>query len=272
MARYAVGDLQGCLDSLQALLERLAFDPRSDTLWCVGDLVNRGPKSLEVLRFIRSLGDSARVVLGNHDLYLLMVAAGWRKRGKDDTLQAILDAPDADEVLDWVAAQPLMQVDGRHAMVHAGLLPQWTIGQAQALAQEVSEHLRGPGRTAFLADLAGNEPARWRDDLSGQARLRCIVNAMTRMRFCTPDGLMEFKHKGPPTRAPEGCLPWYAVPGRQWGTHTVVTGHWSALGLRIADDAVSLDTGCQWGGRLTAWCLDDGRLIQVEARETGARD
>lgn len=270
MARYVVGDIQGCFDSLQALLGLVRFDPSVDTLWCVGDLVNRGPKSLEVLRFVRALGDRARIVLGNHDLYLLMVSAGFRKRGKDDTLQPILDAPDAQTLLDWVARQPLMQVEGRFAMVHAGLLPQWDVPMAVRLADEVSQALAGPARETFLARLAGNEPAHWDDELSGQDRLRCIVNAMTRMRFCSPAGEMEFRHKGAPANAPAGTMPWFAVPGRRQGPYTLLTGHWSALGLRVTDAVVSLDTGCLWGGHLTAYRLEDGKIFQVRSREAKA--
>lgn len=268
MARYVVGDIQGCLDSLHALLHRVRFDPESDVLWCVGDLVNRGPKSLEVLRFVRGLGDRVRVVLGNHDLYLLMVQAGFRKRGKDDTLQPILDAPDADTLLDWVACRPLMHVEDGFAMVHAGILPQWDVPKAKDLADEVSQVLRGAGRNAFLAALAGNLPARWDDSLNGQGRLRCIVNAMTRMRFCSADGEMEFRHKGAPDNAPEGTMPWFDVPGRLHGPFTLLTGHWSALGLRVTDQIVSLDTGCLWGGHLTAYRLEDGAIFQVPSQET----
>lgn len=262
-----IGDVQGCHDSLLALVKKIRFRRGRDQLWFVGDIVNRGPRSLDTLRAIRGLGEAATVVLGNHDLYLLMVAAGWRKRGKDDTLQPILDAPDADELLDWLAARPLMHVAGRFAMVHAGLLPQWTIPQARALASEVEAVLQGPGRQAFLADLAGNEPAAWSDALKGQDRLRCIVNAMTRMRFCSPDGQMEFKHKGPPGNAPEGALPWFAIPGRARDSHTVLAGHWSALGLHQVPGFVGLDTGCLWGGKLTAYRLEDGKVFQVNAVE-----
>jgi len=267
VARYVVGDIQGCFDSLEALLDQVRFDPGNDVLWCVGDLVNRGPKSLEVLRFVRGLGDRARVVLGNHDLYLLMVSAGFRKRGKDDTLQAVLDAPDAAELLDWVAAQPLMHVEGAFAMVHAGLLPQWDVPKAHRLADEVSAVLKSAHRDVFLSQLAGNTPARWDEALTGQPRWRCIVNAMTRMRFCTPSGEMEFKHKGPPDKAPVGAMPWFEAPARQQGAYTLFTGHWSALGLRVTDAVVSLDTGCLWGGHLTAYRLEDGAIIQVPSRE-----
>jgi len=272
VARYVVGDIQGCFDSLVRLLERAKFDARRDELWCVGDLVNRGPKSLEVLRFVMGLGTRAKVVLGNHDLYLLMVSAGFRKRGKDDTVQAILDAPDASVLLDWMASQPLMHVDGNAAMVHAGLLPQWDVRKAHQLANEVGQTLKSEERDDFLANLAGNSPTRWDDALTGQDRLRCIVNAMTRMRFCTPDGEMEFRHKGPPSKAPVGALPWFEVPGRQHGPYTLFTGHWSALGLRVTPAVVSLDTGCLWGGALTAWCLETAQLYQVPSAESSHPD
>ena len=268
MATYAIGDVQGCYESLQALLERIAFSSRRDHLWLVGDLVNRGPRSLDVLRAIRDLGDAATAVLGNHDLALLMVAAGWRKRGKDDTVQPILDARDADALLEWLATRPLMHVEGGFAMVHAGLLPQWSIAQARALASEVEAALASAARKDFLADLAGNKPARWSDDLRGQDRLRCIVNAMTRMRFCTPDGRMEFKHKGRPSEGPPDCVPWFDAPRSRKAGTTVLAGHWSALGLHRQPGFVGLDTGCVWGGRLTAYRLDDGAVFQVPSRET----
>ena len=267
MARYVVGDVQGCFDSLTALLEKIGFDPQNDRLWLVGDLVNRGPKSLEVLRFVRSLGDAATAVLGNHDLYLLMVAAGWRKRGKDDTLQAVVDAPDADALLGWLASCPLMHVEDGFAMVHAGLLPQWSVAEARALAGEVEAMLRSPGRDAFLAELAGNAPAQWSEDLTGHDRLRCIVNAMTRMRFCSYEGVIEFRYKGPPEGAPLGCVPWFEVPHRRPDDTTVLVGHWSALGLRIRPGLVALDSGCVWGGALTAYRLEDGALFQVQSSE-----
>jgi len=271
MARYVVGDIQGCFDSLSALLERVDFSPEADELWCVGDLVNRGPKSLETLRFIRALGQRAHIVLGNHDLYLLMVAAGFRKRGKDDTLQPVLDAPDADGLLEWLAAQPLVHVDGAHAMVHAGLLPQWDVPKAKALSDEVSAVLCSPERNRFLADLAGNSPAQWDDALRGQDRLRCIVNAMTRMRFCGADGKMEFRYKGTPEDAPSGAIPWFELPGRRHGPYLLMMGHWSALGLRQMAGVISLDTGCVWGDRLTAYRLEDGRIFQVRAKEAVPR-
>lgn len=264
MATYAVGDIQGCYDALQQLLEHCAFDPARDRLWLVGDLVNRGPKSLETLRLIKSLGDAALTVLGNHDLYLLMVAEdAARYRGHDDTLQAILEAPDRDELLAWLRRQPLCHTEGVYCLVHAGLLPQWTAAQARALAREVEQALQGPDYRAFIDQLWGNEPAAWSDDLRGWPRLRVIVNAMTRMRFCTPAGVMDFHAKGETTQAPAGHLPWFEVAGRAHAGSVLVTGHWSALGLKITDNLLALDSGCLWGGHLTALRLEDRRVFQV---------
>ena len=265
MATYAIGDVQGCYDSLQRLLERCTFDPAKDRLWMVGDLVNRGPRSLETLRFFRSLGDSALTVLGNHDLYLLMVAEGGaQKRGKDDTIQDILDAPDRDELLDWLRHQPLCHTEGEYCLVHAGLLPQWTTEQARDLAREVEAALLGPQYHEFIQNLWGSEPAGWSDDLTGWERLRVIVNAMTRMRFCTPEGVMEFKTKGKTKNAPPGHLPWFDAPGRKSAEKVLVTGHWSALGLRITSNLLQLDSGCLWGGHLTAVRLEDRQVFQVD--------
>ena len=272
MATYAIGDIQGCYDSLQALLARCAFDPATDRLWLVGDLVNRGPQSLTTLRFIRSLGDAAVTVLGNHDLYLLMVAEGGAKfRGKDDTLQEILDAPDCDELLDWLRHQPLCYTDGEYCMVHAGLLPQWTASRARELSCEVESALQGPNFREFILNLWGSEPAGWSDDLAGWPRLRVIVNAMTRMRFCTLDGIMEFKVKGQLANAPAGHLPWFDLPDRQSRDAVLVTGHWSALGLKVEPNFLALDSGCLWGGHLTAVRLEDRAVFQVPCSPTEAR-
>lgn len=264
MATFAIGDIQGCYDSLCRLLERCAFNPATDRLWLVGDLVNRGPKSLETLRLLKSLGNSALTVLGNHDLYLLMVAEGGAKfRGKDDTLQAIFDAPDCGELLDWLRHQPLCHTEGDYCLVHAGLLPQWTTQQARELAREVECALQGPQYHEFVTNLWGSEPAGWSDDLRGWQRLRVIVNAMTRMRFCTPDGIMEFKTKGELVKAPAGHLPWFEVPGRKSADQVIVAGHWSALGLKLTPNLLALDTGCLWGGQLSALRLEDRQLFQV---------
>lgn len=264
MATYAIGDIQGCYDALCRLLEKCSFDARRDRLWLVGDLVNRGPRSLETLRLIKSLGPAAVPVLGNHDLYLLMVAAGGAKfRGKDDTLQAVLDAPDADELLDWLRQQPLCFVEDGFCMVHAGLLPQWTTGQARALASEVEHALQGPDHVEFLRNLWGSQPAAWSEELTGWSRLRVIVNAMTRMRFCTPEGVMEFHSTGEVANAPAGHVPWFEAPHRHSADTVLVTGHWSALGLKITPNLLALDSGCLWGGELSAVRLEDRALFQV---------
>lgn len=268
MATYAIGDIQGCYDSLVSLLDHCAFDPARDRLWLVGDLVNRGPKSLETLRLIKSLGSAALTVLGNHDLYLLMVAEGGAKfRGKDDTLQSVLDAPDAAELLDWLRHQPLCHTEGDFCLVHAGLLPQWTITRARELSLEVEAALQGPDYREFILNLWGSDPAGWSDDLSGWARLRVIVNAMTRMRFCTREGIMEFKVKGKLANAPAGHLPWFDLPGRKSAGAVLVTGHWSALGLKVTPNLLALDSGCLWGGHLTALRLEDRKVFQVNCSD-----
>ena len=259
MATYAIGDVQGCYDELRALLARVDFVSQRDRLWFVGDLVNRGPKSLEVLRFVRSLGDRAVVVLGNHDLHLVCLAEGQARARDDDTLGAVLAAPDARELVDWLRTRPLMHVEGRHAMVHAGLLPQWTLDKAVSLAGEVEAALRSSNYRDFLAALYGSKPVRWDDALEGWDRLRVIVNAMTRMRFCSPEGVMDFHIKS--DKAPAGFLPWFeARPPRD--EPMIVCGHWSALGLRLTPRVSALDAGCVWGGSLVALRLDDGELVQ----------
>ncbi|MDR0776369.1 MAG: symmetrical bis(5'-nucleosyl)-tetraphosphatase [Azonexus sp.] len=269
MATYAIGDIQGCYDTLRRLLDRCAFDPAVDRLWLVGDLVNRGPKSLETLRLVRSLGDAALTVLGNHDLYLLMVAEGGAKfRAKDDTLQPVLDAPDAGELLDWLRHQPLCHTEDEYCLVHAGLLPQWTAARASELAREVEAMLQGKQFRDFILNLWGSEPAAWSDELSGWPRLRVIVNAMTRLRFCTPAGVMEFKAKGKLSNAPAGHFPWFDLPGRRSADAVLVTGHWSALGLMVSPHLLALDSGCLWGGHLTAIRLEDRRLFQVDCSPT----
>lgn len=271
MATYAIGDIQGCFDSFSRLLERCAFDPAKDRLWLVGDLVNRGPRSLETLRFVRSLGSSAITVLGNHDLSLLMASEGFGKRGKGDTFEEVLEAPDRDELLDWLRHQPLCYVEGNYCLVHAGLLPQWTIREARVLAAEVEAALIRRDWREFMAHLWGSEPASWRDDLTGWARLRVIVNAMTRMRFCSPQGVMDFRVKGEVTKAPEGYVPWFDVPGRRSADSVLVTGHWSALGLKILPNLLAIDSGCLWGGALTAIRLEDRAVFQVDCSKEEIR-
>jgi len=259
MATYAIGDVQGCYDELQALLERVGFNREHDKLWFVGDLVNRGPKSLEVLRFIRELGDRAVVVLGNHDLHLLTQHEGFERKRKDDTFEDVLGAPDARELVDWLRARPMMHVEGNWAMVHAGLLPQWTIQGGLSLAKEVEAALRGPSYRDFLASMYGSKPERWDDALTGWDRLRVIVNAMTRMRFCTREGAMEFRTRG--AMPPPGYFSWYET--RSAAEAMIVFGHWSQLGLKLTERVAGLDTGCVWGGALSALRLEDRWLAQV---------
>jgi len=265
MAIYAVGDIQGCYSVLQRLLERIAFDPATDRLWAVGDLVNRGPESVQTLRFLSDLGDAATVVLGNHDLYLLMVAAGHKRLDDDDTLFQVLEAPDCDALLAWVASRPLMHVEGDYAMLHAGLLPGWTVGRALELATEVRAVLTGPDAKLLLLHLSGNQPDSWSESLAGWDRCRVVVNALTRMRFCTADGRMALRAKGPPAQAPADTMPWFMVPDRFSRTHTIVCGHWSALGFYRMPGLIALDSGCVWGGKLTAVRLEDGQVFQVQA-------
>ena len=263
MALYAIGDLQGCLDPLERLVEAIAFDPQRDRLWFVGDLVNRGPDSLGCLRFVKSLGASAVTVLGNHDLHLLCVAAGVEKSRHRDTLDGILAAADRDELVDWLRCRALLHVEGAFAMVHAGLIPQWSVVKARSLAGEVECRLQGPQWRRFLARLYGNEPARWDDSLAGDDRLRAIVNAMTRLRVCTPEGDMDLAFRGEPGEKHSHRIAWFDMPARASATHTIVCGHWSALGLHVGHGVLSLDSGCVWGRALTAVRLGDRRLWQV---------
>ncbi len=272
MAIYAIGDVQGCYDALQRLLDIVKFEPPRDTLWLVGDLVNRGPQSLETLRFVKNLGSAAITVLGNHDLHLLVVAAGYSKKQHGDTLEDILHAPDRDELLHWLRQQKLMHASDGYAMVHAGLLPQWSIAQAAMLAHEVEKVMRAGGHDDLMRDMYGNEPRAWREDLKGYDRLRVIINAMTRMRLCTADGEMEFRHKLAPVAGtmPEGYMPWYDAPERASADTPVIFGHWASLGTLLRPDVIGLDSGCVWGRKLSALRLDDRRTFQCGC--TGLRN
>jgi bis(5'-nucleosyl)-tetraphosphatase (symmetrical) len=266
MATYAIGDLQGCLDPLHALLETIAFDPARDTLWFVGDLVNRGTQSLEVLRFVKGLGDAAISVLGNHDLHLLAVGAGFGKIHKSDTLAAILAAPDRAELLNWLRHRPLAWREAGFLLIHAGLMPDWTADDAMRLAAEAEAVLRGDDHREFFREMYGNEPRAWDETLQGIARTRVIVNTFTRMRYCSAAGEMEFHQKGAPGSQPAGWLPWFDVPGRRSADTPVVIGHWSTLGLINRPDLIALDTGCLWGGQLTAIRLEDRQVFAVACR------
>ncbi len=257
MGIYAIGDVQGCLDPLQRLLERIDFDPARDTLWFTGDLVNRGPDSVAVLRFVRSLGGRAITVLGNHDLHLLARAAGAAKPKKRDTLDDILHAPDRDELLAWLQTRPLLHHDAAvgYTLVHAGLLPQWDLVDARRLAHE-AEAVLANHPEEFFNHMYGDLPDHWREDLRGPERVRVIINALTRLRYCDREGNIDLRFRGPPGSQPSDLLPWFQVPGRRSRARRIIFGHWSALGLYRADNVIALDSGCVWGRALTALRLD----------------
>ncbi len=272
MSTWMIGDVQGCCDSLDQLLAQpgIAEDAQAH-FWFAGDLVNRGPASLATIRKLMALGERAITVLGNHDLHLLGIACGVRKMGKSDTVQEILDAPDAADILDWVRTRPLAHFSRGHLMIHAGVLPSWTAAQTLALANEVEAALRGPQWRGFIAQMYGDAPVAWDEGLAGPASLRVIVNALTRLRFCTATGAMEFSGKDG-AKAPAGYMPWFEVPGRATESVTVVFGHWATLGLVRKPGVVGLDTGCVWGGQLTAMRMEDQLLVQVpcpQHREPG---
>jgi len=275
MKTYVIGDLQGCAHEAGLLLERIAADAQAmkeARILFVGDLINRGPESLAALRRMKALSESSggriEALLGNHDLHLLAVAAGVQKASRSDTLDEILEAPDREELIAWLRRRPLAMFVDAHLLVHAGVPPQWSAEQTMQLAAEVEAVLRGDGWVDFLARMYGNQPDRWDDSLTGVDRLRCIVNALTRMRLCWPDGRMDFMHKES-DKGPEGSdlLPWFDVPGRRTAGVTVVFGHWSAMGLVLRPNLVGVDSGCVWGGKLTAVCLDDRTLLQVDCPE-----
>lgn len=261
MPTYAIGDIQGCCEEFEALLEHLRFDPSRDTLWLVGDLVNRGPRSLDVLRRVKALGAAAITVLGNHDLHLLAAALTPSEQLKpQDTLGEIFSAPDRDELLAWLRRQPLLHHDARLGctMIHAGLPPQWDLATAQSCAHELEAALRDDDRCVELfAKMYGDQPDRWSDDLEGDARLRFITNCFTRLRFCREDGRLELKFKGKIESAPRHLLPWFRVPNRRSRELRIVCGHWSALGYYEGDGVLSIDTGCVWGEKLCAVRLDE---------------
>jgi bis(5'-nucleosyl)-tetraphosphatase (symmetrical) len=258
VTRYAIGDVQGCDEELRALLQRLRFSADRDRLWFVGDLVNRGPGSLATVRLVRSLGDNAVVVLGNHDLHLLAVAYGAHRRRKSDTLDEVLAAPDRDGLLEWLAARPLAHAEGDDLMVHAGVVPQWTPAQTLSLAAEVSAALRRDPRRLF-EHMYGNEPDRWDETLGGMDRLRFVINVLTRLRVCTADGRIDVSIKGEPPPPPSPLRPWFVFEQRATRAARVIFGHWSALGLVQRPGILGLDTGCVWGGSLTAQDLDSDR-------------
>ncbi len=270
MATWAIGDIQGCFDAFQALLRTIDFRPDRDRLWLVGDLVNRGPQSLETLRFVRALGDGAVTLLGNHDLHLLAIAAGRGNLKRGDTVQAVLKAPDCEALLDWLRARPLFHFDTTLgcAMVHAALAPDWDIATAAARAGEVQTALADDAQ-GYFEHMYGDNAHCWHDDLHGWRRLRVITDYLTRVRFCRPDGTYEMRSKGPPGTQPAGYLPWYALPGRASAGTPIVFGHWSSLGIIDKDNVYALDTGCVWGRQLSALCLEERRWVSVDCGALG---
>jgi bis(5'-nucleosyl)-tetraphosphatase (symmetrical) len=271
MATYAIGDIQGCLASFRQLLDRIGFTPRSDTIWLVGDLVNRGPDSLGTLRFIKKLSSSIRLVLGNHDLFLLAAAEGITTLRPKDTIHDILSAADRSDLIHWLRHQPLHHREGSFLMVHAGLLPQWTVEEATALAHEVEIVLRGPEYRAFLQALFHGPTLHWSLSLKGLERLVSIARVLTRLRTCTSTGEMS-SFSGSPDETPVGFTPWFGFPDRRNTNATIITGHWAALGLRLEPNLLAIDSGCVWGKKLTAVRLEDRSVFQVDYADTPRHD
>ncbi|MBH0177967.1 MAG: symmetrical bis(5'-nucleosyl)-tetraphosphatase [Nitrospira sp.] len=262
MATYAIGDIQGCLTSLRHLLDRISFQPHTDRIWLVGDLVNRGPDSLTTLRFLKSLGAAAHPILGNHDLFLLAAAEGIVSLRPKDTIQDILAADDRADLIEWLRHIPLHHREGAFLMVHAGLLPQWTVDDATQHAQEIETILSGAGYRTFLQQLFHGPTTPWSPSLNGMERLTSIARVLTRIRTCTRSGELS-SFSGPPEYAPPGCMPWFHLPNRRNADVTIITGHWAALGLRLEVNHLAIDSGCVWGRQLTAVRLEDRAVFQV---------
>ena len=271
MAQYAIGDLQGCYDPFRRLLDKIAFDPQEDRLWITGDLVNRGPKSRKTLRFVRSLGDAATSVLGNHDLHLIALANGIKQAGSDyGSMKKILRKDDCGELIDWLRFRPLAHYsfDLNTLMVHAGVPPQWTVDDTLKCAAELEQALRSDSYVDFLQEMYGDKPRKWSESLQGHKRLRFIVNCFTRIRMIRKNGSLNFSHKGPPDSAPKRLTPWFAAEDAKWRGARIVFGHWSALGLIVNDDMIAVDTGCVWGRQMTAVRLDKGpTVVQVRCKK-----
>lgn len=263
MARYAIGDIHGCFETFERLLERISFDPTGDRLWLTGDLINGGPDSLRTLRWVVEHQENVDTVLGNHDLHMLAVASGARQMREKDTFSELLKAPDADELLAWLKAQPLVRKQEGYLMVHAALLPQWSAEDALRLSGEAQRMLRSDKAPDFFEHMYGNKPAHWREDLEGHDRLRVVVNAMTRLRTLARTGAMRFDFSGPLEALPAGHTPWFQTSRPAWRDHKVIFGHWSALGLHKVGPICALDSGCVWGGKLTALRLEDEAIFQV---------
>ncbi len=265
MAHYVIGDIQGCYDELQALLQQIGFNHGTDTLWLVGDIINRGPKSLESLQFCMQHESSVRIVLGNHDLHLLALMYGYGRLKRSDTLQSILQHPDRQTMRDWLRSQSLLIDNGQYLMVHAGILPQWSTRQASALACEVEAELKSPRADAFFAHMYGNSPTAWSEDLSGYDRLRFITNVFTRMRALTRHAELDYDYKGSLADMPPELCAWFDMPAPRYTDRTIVFGHWSTLGYTDNGQVISLDTGALWGGKLTALNLANRLILQIDA-------
>ncbi|MBZ4202784.1 MAG: symmetrical bis(5'-nucleosyl)-tetraphosphatase [Methylovulum sp.] len=252
MSIYAIGDIQGCFDELQLLLDKIQFNPQEDCIWFAGDLVNRGPKSLETLRFVKNLGTSAITVLGNHDMHLLAAASATKTSTKKDSLTPILEAPDRDELIHWLRHQPLFYTNNDFCMIHAGLPPQWDFKTTQRMALLVENVLQGPNYELLLQQMYGNKPNQWTPNLKGTAKLRFIINCFTRMRYCDASGRLDFNNTGPIGTQPEELMPWFTLPNRKSANMKIIFGHWSTLGYYEGSNCYAIDTGCLWGGQLTA--------------------
>lgn len=272
MTTYAIGDLQGCLEPLQRLLDAVRFDTAEDRLWLCGDLINRGPDSLGCLRFVKSLGDAAETVLGNHDLHLLAVAAGAREASPKDTLDDILADTDAESLLDWLRLRPVMLVEetGPHVLTHAGLHPHWDRETALSEAHFLESALRNDHYRDLFAFMYGNKPDTWKPDRDRESRLRFAINTFTRLRYCKPDGEMDFKQKNRPGTQPAPLVPWYEVATRRHEGMKVIFGHWSTVGTPSAHDVIALDSGCVWGGFLTAYALETGVFTRIRCPQAQA--
>ena len=273
MTVYVVGDLQGCLQPLKCLLNDVGFNPAHDVLWCTGDLINRGPESLATLRFIYSLGDACVTVLGNHDLHLLAVANGLAESKRGDTLDEIINAADAKELLEWLRHRQLIHHQYGYTLAHAGIAPQWSLEEAIQYAGEVETALRSDNYVEFLANMYGNKPKKWKPELEGFDRLRVIVNYFTRMRFCTAKGKLELSNKQGPLNAEAGTMPWFHVPGRKMVHQKILFGHWAALqGHTSRLNVYPLDTGCVWGEKMTLMRLPDEVLFRCKCTKAKTQD
>ena len=267
MAIYAIGDIQGCFDDLLNLLDVIQFDQQTDQLWFAGDLVNRGPKSLETLRFVKSLGPSAISVLGNHDLHLLAIANNRRKHKKKDSLDQILEADDCDELLNWLRHRPLFHYNDDFCLLHAGLPPQWGFSKTKKMARKAEKVLQGPDYLSFLNEMYGDKPDIWNSKLKGMSKIRFIVNCFTRIRYCDARGRLDFKHKDALGSQPKYLYPWFKVPDRKSENMKIIFGHWSSLGYYQGDNCYGIDTGCIWGGKLTAIKLGENiKRVSVDGK------